>query len=128
RASRSDARRGGVIPQLHRSSKKERLSPHPAAHFIRGDPPPPGEGKCARRSIQIKAHPALADHPDRAHASASRQGTLLLANSDQVSRSRGSTPTMAWACQPAIAAAAVPLSALPAPSPASSDAVTAMSL
>ena len=23
----------------------ETSSPHPAAHFIRGDPPPPGEGK-----------------------------------------------------------------------------------
>src|ERR1700733_15375565 len=25
---------------------EERPSPHPAAHFVRVDPPPPGEGKC----------------------------------------------------------------------------------
>src|SRR6478736_8100849 len=25
--------------------REERLSPHPAAHFIRVDPPPPGEGE-----------------------------------------------------------------------------------
>jgi hypothetical protein len=31
----------------------ERLSPHPAAHSIRGDPPPPGEGEEAslRRNL-----------------------------------------------------------------------------
>jgi osmoprotectant transport system ATP-binding protein len=37
-------RRGGVIPQLGHLSR-EGLSPHPAAHFIRVDPPPKGEGK-----------------------------------------------------------------------------------
>ena len=37
-------RRGGVISQLS-TVRNERLSPHPAAHYIRVDPPPPAEGE-----------------------------------------------------------------------------------
>ena len=39
------------------------------------------------------------------------QGGRVLAKSRQASLSRASAPTMAWACQPAMAAAAMPFSA-----------------
>src|SRR4051812_28732127 len=42
--AKRNASRGGVISPRG-TVRVERLSPHPTAHFIRGDPPPPGEDK-----------------------------------------------------------------------------------
>ncbi len=44
RLASRDARRGGLRSLNSGAVRKERLSPHPAVHFIRVDPPPPGEG------------------------------------------------------------------------------------
>src|SRR5712671_2885046 len=43
--SEANARRSGVTVSAPDTAHKEGLSPHPAANFIRVDPPPPGEGE-----------------------------------------------------------------------------------
>jgi hypothetical protein len=35
----------GLVAAAMEPFRTPRLSPHPAAHFIRVDPPPPGEGE-----------------------------------------------------------------------------------
>jgi hypothetical protein len=122
----------GAAPSLasSRTRRLKRLEPLPWANTI---------NPCASSGMRkVPASPMGGTHTSTAdfvlprlvdHSSACLdQSAFVLAKSRHALCMRASTLADACACQPAIAAAAAPLSADSAPSPARSEAVAAMSL